>query len=265
MSQAVRKPHTTTPLLSSGLPAIGHVLRGRMRTIAAAGDDSHCRGMAGRTGWRASAFVRDLLQRHQWIRLGAAWPEQVLVAPSTMMAVHAPQQHWHLAYAPRVMLQLASSTRAIPTVPQTTEPDPMREHIVLQDGPGFVSTLVERVLERSQRVDMLSTIEHAAPATLRHEASASAVTESRIAPAPDREGRVQRVFRTNAGSGSKVMAERSVPPLQSAAPTARQALQATERAPSRDAPPINIEHLADRVVHAIDRRLVAQRERFGRA
>lgn len=264
MSQAVRKPQTATTLSPSGLPAIWHVLRGRLRTIATAGKDSHCRGMAGRTGWRASTFVRDLLQRHQWMRLGTVWPEQVFAAPNTMMAVHAPQQHWHLAYAPRVMLQLASSTRAIPTVPKTTAPDPIREHIVLQDAPRFVSTLVERVLERSQRVDTLKTIEHAAPATLRYEPSASATTESRVAPVPDREGRVQRVFRTNAGSVSKVM-ERSAFSPQSTAPTARQALQATEHAPSRDAPPINIEHLADRVVHAIDRRLVAQRERYGRA
>ncbi|MCI4567338.1 hypothetical protein [Lysobacter sp. CFH 32150] len=233
-----------------------------MRTIAAAGQDSRHRGTAG---WRASAFVRDLLQRHHWMRLGATWPEQVFAAPNTLMTVNAPHQHWHLAYAPRVMLQLASSTRAMPMVPQTTAPDSVRQHTVLHDGPRFVSTLVERVLQHSQRIDTLQTIEHAAPATLRHEASASAVTESRIAPAPDREGRVQRVFRTNAGSVSKATAERSAASPQSTAPTARQALQATERAPSRDAPPINIEHLADRVVHAIDRRLVAQRERFGRA
>lgn len=268
MSRAVDQPQNAATPSRTGLLAMrvtGRTLRGRIGAIAAAGM-APLLNWCGVAGWQASIFVRDLLQRHQWLRMGDARPERVFVARNTLMAVHAPQQYWHLAYAPRVVLQLAASDRAVPTTTQPVASAPMRERIAPHEGPRFISMLIERVLNRNERIDALKIIGHAAPATLRHERSAPAAAESRIAAKPDREGRVQRVFRTaNAAAAAKAMAGNVAVPSQSASPPTWQTAHAHESEPARNAPQINLEHLADRVVHAIDRRLIAHRERNGRA
>lgn len=270
MSHAVPEPQTIAPLASSGgrlALAIGHVPHGRMNSIVGARIAARPR-RHGTAGWRASSFVRDLLQRHQWMRTGASRPERIFAMPSMLTAAHALQQHWHLAYSPRVTLRLAADDHAIATADPPITSMPMRERAMPQGGPRFISTLVERVLNRSERTDTLRTIEHAIPMTLRHEPNAPAVVESRIVTTPVPEGRVQRVFRTpNSSTAAKARAESSGAPPQAVAPPARapQGARANASVPSSNAPRINIEHLADRVVHAIDRRLVAQRERYGRA
>ncbi|MCY7353874.1 MAG: hypothetical protein LH470_02080 [Lysobacter sp.] len=270
MSHAVPKPQTIAPLASSGgrlALAIVHVLHGRMNTIVGARMAARPR-RHGTAGWRASIFVRDLLQRHQWMRMGASRPERVFAMPNMLTALHALHQHWHLAYAPRVTLRLAAGDHAIATAAPPITSAPTRERDVPADGPRFMSTLIERVLNRSERTDTLRTIEHAIPMTLRHEPNAPAAVESRFATTPVPEGRVQRVFRKpDSSTAAKARVGSMADPPQSAAPPTRasQDAHANQSVSSSNAPQINIEHLADRVVHAIDRRLVAQRERYGRA
>ena len=265
MTQAARKPQLDA---SRAMPAIGHAPRGRMGGIVAASADMrrHRRAEWLSAGWRASAFVLDLRQRYLRMRMGDPWPEQILAAAGTPVAVSAPQQHWHLAYAPRVTLQLATSDRSAPMVAPSQGPAPMQERVVQQEGPRFVSTLIERVLNHSERVDALKIIGRAEPAVMRHETGESSAPERQTTTTPVAEGRVQRVLRTDkAASIAKAVPAGSLPSPQTAASTRRDAPTYEHAASPQKAPQINIEHLADRVVHAIDRRLLAQRERYGRA
>lgn len=264
MTQAARKPQ---PDVSRAMPAIGHAPRGRMGGIVAASADMrrHRRAAWLSAGWRASAFVLDLRQRYLRLRMGDPWPEQVLAAAGTPAAVSASQQHWHLAYAPRVTLQLAASDRSLPTVASPQGQAPTRERVVQQEGPRFVSTLIERVLNHSERIDALKIIERAEPAIVRHEAGESAALERQTTTMPVAEGRVRRVLRTDKAASIAKTVPAGSPPSPQTAASARQEAPAYEHATSpQKAPQINIEHLADRVVHAIDRRLLAQRERYGR-
>lgn len=265
MTQAARKPQPADPGVA--MPAIGYALRGRMGGIVAASADRrrHRRAAWLSAGWRASAFVLDLRQRYLRMRMGDPWPEQVLAAAGTPAAVSAPQQHWHLAYAPRVTLQLAASDRSIPTVALPQRPAPTQERVVQQEGPRFTSTLIERVLNHSERIDALKIIERAEPAIVRYEAGASAAAERQTTAMPAAEGRVQRVLRTDKAAAAAKTAQAGSPPSPQTSASPRQEAPAYERAaPPQKTPQINIEHLADRVVNAIDRRLLAQRERYGR-
>lgn len=264
MTRAARKPQ---PDASRAMPVIGHAPRGRMGGIVAANADMrrHRRAAWLSAGWRASAFVLDLRQRYLRLRMGDPWPEQVLAAAGTPAAVSAPQQHWHLAYAPRVTLQLAASDRSVPTVASSQGPAPTQERVVQQDGPRFISTLIERLLNHSERIDALKIIERAEPAVVRHEAGESVAPERQTTTTPVAEGRLQRVLRTDKAATIAKTATAGSPPAAQVAGSARQEAPAYEHAASpQKAPQINIEHLADRVVHAIDRRLLAQRERYGR-
>lgn len=264
MTQAARKPQTDA---SRAVPAIGYAPCGRIGGLAGARTDTrqHRRGAWVSAGWRASAFVLGLRERYLRMRMGDPWPDQIFAAAGTPEAVNAPQQHWHLAYAPRVTLQLAASDRAVPTTVHPQASVAVHERIVQQDGPHFVSTLVERVLNHSERIDALKIIERAAPATVRHEFGESSAVEPRTTVTPTAEGRVQRVLRADkAAAVTKAIAAASSSPPQAAVSPRHEAPASEPAAPSRSAPQINIEHLADRVVHAIDRRLLAQRERSGR-
>jgi hypothetical protein len=264
MTQAARKPE---PDASLAMPAIGHALRGRMGGIAAARTNMRQhRAALVSAGWRASAFVVSLRQRYLRLRMGDPRPEQVLAAAGPPAAVSAPQQHWHLAYAPRVTLQLAASDRAVPAAAQPQVRAPVYEYAATQDGPRFVSTLIERVLNHSERTDALKIVERAAPVIVRHESGETAAVGPHSTIAPVAGSRVQRVLRVDkAAAIAKTMPSAGSSPAQAAVRSRQEAPASEPAAPARNAPQINIERLADRVVHAIDRRMLAQRERYGRA
>lgn len=264
MTQAARKPdgHATR------MPAIGHLPRGRLGRIVLACRDARARqGRAWTSaGLRASAFVGDLLQRHQQTRWMGPWPEQALAA-RTPGAMTVMQRHLHWAYAPRLFLQLAGSERAAATAtPPQLASTHGHEHVMETEAPRFISRLLEQMLTRCERIDTLKVVERVAPAHERSASDARIATRPATPPTPvfDTQGRVPRVLRSDTStSTARTRAEEHPSPHPPSAPSPDSTPHVAAMSP-RGLPPINIEHLADRVVHAIDRRLTAQRERHGR-
>ena len=176
-------------------------------------------------------------------------------------AIH---QHWQLGFAPQLRLQFAGDTwLASPpqstdlSTPGTASPSPT---IIVPTG-----TTLERLLLRNQRIDSLRTQERIIHAATPH---APAETPPLPAPAQTRaELRVERVYRDREVVARQVAPDAAVAVLDARAidfTTVGRRDSAVPAATTR-APDVDIQRLADRVVNAIDRRLVAHRERLGRS
>jgi hypothetical protein len=128
-------------------------------------------------------------------------------------------------------------------------------------APTFVSTLLQSFAVRGERVDSIRFLQQTiqAAATTRIERTATTV---HIATPAAQDARAERVHRAAAAAPGRSAA--TSPRRHDAAPAAAPARSAEPAAQLARTADLNIDRLADRVVHAIDRRLVAQRERHGR-
>lgn len=265
MRLAARKPdgHATRMM-----PATGHLPRGRLgRIVLACGDACVRQGTAwASAGPRALAFVSGLLRLRQHTRRMGPWPEQALVA-RTPGAVTLIQRHWHWAHAPRLILQLAGSEHTVTTPAATPRPASMNRHErrVEMEAPRFASTLLERMLTRCERINTLEVVERMGPAPERVVSDAGGAIQPAALPAPvsGARGRVPRVLRSESSTPPARTRVKEHPSSHPSSPSPPDSTPHVTMSP-RGLPPINIEHLAERVVHAIDRRLTAQRERHGR-
>lgn len=261
MTQAACRPDVQATRV---MRAIGHVPRGRI-AAACANARAPRSGMWTSTGLGVSAFVSRLLQRHQRARMGGPWPEQAL-AVRAIGAMTSTERHLHLAYAPRLFLQLAASDRAVVSAMPRPSSAPWHERVIQTKGPSFTSRLLERVLARSERIDTLKVIERAAPVDVQpvSDRRSAALSATLTATASAAQGHVQRVLRTDKPTSIAKPRTKIDSPQRQASEPQPDATPQVSAMPVRGLAPINIEHLADRVVHALDRRLTAQRERHGR-
>jgi hypothetical protein len=213
-------------------------------------------------------FARALSARHQ-IGVACINPlERVLAIPRVLAPVHRIERHLHLAFAPRVEMRLAMCASPERAQPQVSRAAPWSPAVAL---PVMVNQLVQRMLERVERVNTLNGALMPTSPVIARAPESTASGQARAASAevlyarPDTT--VPRVFRASALSASSTSpshAAISQAPLRESAEesTRTNDVSATSRAIA--APALDVHALAERVVRVIDKRFTAQRERMGR-
>ncbi len=80
--------------------------------------------------------------------------QRVLAIPRDGTSIYAPQQHWHLAFAPRIALQLQATRERAAS--QASAPAAVPAHdAAAPPRPSTRIATVERILARGMRVDAL--------------------------------------------------------------------------------------------------------------
>lgn len=218
---------------------------------------------------RAAGFVAALAERFAWRSSRDRFAEMIfrrLPAPPVSQWTH-----WHgaLHLSPQILLHLNASPRLLPTGSdreRRVEVHTERLRLTLREKQSL-QTIVERRLAREiHREPEPATIVHAAAPsrTLATRASRPAADFSENAP-PARE--VPRIFRRNTAPAPEPSSTVTEPPSRRPAPEGSPPSWAEARAPSPHRPPslspAEIHRLTDQVVAAIDRRVIAHRERRG--
>lgn len=191
--------------------------------------------------------------------------DRVLARPGSTHWMHTVQSRAQLVIAPNLHLHLASNGSHIPLAGSSGDAMPAGGLGI--QTPGFFSSTIERIHTRSQRIDSLQfhtrTLQTViAAATARWQVSAGQIAAPMQAPA-----RVERIRRKPEARSSDAPRTAPPPPDRFDDPQIRMSTRSYDAAPvaaSVRAPELNIDRLADRVVNAIDRRLLAHRERHGR-
>ncbi len=191
----------------------------------------------------------------------AAFARQAL--PLTTAQAH----HWHLDISPRLNLRVASLERSVARVVERTREVPTER---IAQMPPVTPVTVQRLLEREQRWHSLDrevarevvAREGRAGDDARESLSAAASMAHAFSPLA-----VTRVFRRGAASTTDIAREtaRTANDATTASREPRATSTADRESPNARPPsPFDVDQLADRVVRVIDRRLTAQRERFGK-
>ncbi|MBL8298425.1 MAG: hypothetical protein JNN30_08770 [Rhodanobacteraceae bacterium] len=217
---------------------------------------------------RSAAFAAAIVARHGAGGGLAAPLQRVLAIPRDGTSIYAPQQHWHLAFAPRIALQLQATRERAAS--QASAPAAVPAHdAAAPPRPSTRIATVERILARGMRVDALRGVALPAPQLNAHVITATAlpvVSATSAAPVPPLvAAAVPRVLRRNPEAAMSA-ASRAVPAgaMSPAAIGSTPATGASSNASVAAPFALDVEHLAERVVRVIDRRLVAARERLGR-
>jgi hypothetical protein len=191
----------------------------------------------------ASGFASTVMRRYATWQAVQAFMEMILRRSLPAVILRSFYQQSHVHVAPRFPLtvvtgQVGGADEAVPSGPLTSPP---RVH-------GVIETLVRRLTAREARIEAVPVT---GPASLGEVVtSVSASVAAAAGPMP------LIVYRTPSGGTHGSHIERVPGP-----PRPRPADCPRPKAPSD----VDISHLTDKVMQAMDRRIVAYRERTGRA
>lgn len=251
------------------MPGIPVLLRTTPRDVRAA--RGAAQGMRLSSHARAAAFAQAITDRFTVRAL--PWLPQSLTFKQDRpgVAVQYLQQHSHTHVAPRLALTVLAWPAAQPGSAAHEPARPasrlrveqeirtLRTVIRLSES-SAPEQLVHRVLAQSRRVEGMPPAAHlqASRSLLREPASAEAaeLETPMVQPVP-------RIVRRLAPVEADQVA--SMRPAEGSRPVRGEGLRATGTSPRPPEQVIDVNRLTDQVIQAIDRRIIAQRERLGRA